>query len=182
MLIASQSPASASPRTQPWSAVAAMTASGKISLINSRLWDVFKGSCLKTMNMEKTPPLNNVSFTSGYDKVLVSSMNNSIQLIDLNSSEYLIRYTGHSHSKYLMDVRNVFIGDECYLVSGSEDGRICYWNVEDGGDCSSYYLGKEKGNNNAIVNLAVNSRNDMMVCSSLGMSSYSLINVGSANK
>lgn len=58
--------------------------------------------------------------------------------MDLTKEQEIIKYTGHLNSQHLVD--QCLIEDSrngsIYLISGSEDGSIYKWNVEEGGEGS----------------------------------------------
>lgn len=68
---------------------------------------------------------------------MISSFNNQIQIIDLITEEEVKRFTGHKHSNYLIDLcfycKEDHDGnnDNYFVVSGSEDGAIYSWNIEE---------------------------------------------------
>jgi WD40 repeat protein len=64
--------------------------------------------------------------------LLISTLNNQIQVLDLNKDEEVIKFSGHVNSNYLVDLHVFEQDDKVYLISGSEDGCLYVWNVEGG--------------------------------------------------
>jgi len=106
--------------------------------------------------------------------LLISSLNNQIQIINLLDEEEMIKYSGHANSGHLVDL--CFISDQSmdientYLVSGSEDGRFYYWDVQESEGKSIKLEGvidddNEIGKENAIVNSISTNNNGIIACS-----------------
>jgi len=64
--------------------------------------------------------------------LLISTLNSQIQVMNVNTEEELIKFTGHVNNSYLLDNTILENEDNTYLISGSEDGSIHIWNVESG--------------------------------------------------
>jgi WD40 repeat protein len=58
-------------------------------------------------------------------------MNSQIQVMDLHKEEEVMKYTGHMNSNVLLDNTIVNYKGETYLISGSEDGNLYLWNVNE---------------------------------------------------
>jgi WD40 repeat protein len=104
--------------------------------------------------------------------LLISSLNSQIQIINLLDEEEMIKYTGHVNSGHLVDncfVNNIDIETEnTYLVSGSEDGKLCYWDVQES-DAKCVRLegiSDENEKENIIVNCISSNNNGLIACSS----------------
>jgi len=98
-----------------------------------RLWDIIKGSCLKTM-MADAGSIDAISFcrmtpkTSEY--MLFGSMNNTMGLYNYQN-DLLKSYKGHSNTLYQIDakfVKNKKTGRDM-ILSGSEDGFVYGWDL-----------------------------------------------------
>ena len=59
--------------------------------------------------------------------MLVSSMDSTLRLLDKDSGELLGEYSGHKNSEYRID--SCMNHTDTHVVSGSEDGRICFWDL-----------------------------------------------------
>jgi WD40 repeat protein len=62
--------------------------------------------------------------------LLISTLNNQIQVLDLNKDEEVIKFSGHVNSNFLVDLQVYENDNNVYLISGSEDGYLYLWNVE----------------------------------------------------
>lgn len=62
--------------------------------------------------------------------ILVSSLNNQIQIMDIINEEEVQRFNGHLNSNYLVDVELFSGNNKHIIISGSEDGNICLWDME----------------------------------------------------
>jgi WD40 repeat protein len=93
--------------------------------------------------------------------ILISTLNNQMQVIDLLSEDEVIKYTGHTNSRYLVDI---VLFEESrsgkkYLISGSEDQCIAFWDVEKGGDCAKYNIGGMRDDKHIVNCVSVNNKN-----------------------
>ncbi|DBB14623.1 hypothetical protein WJX82_010312 [Trebouxia sp. C0006] len=61
--------------------------------------------------------------------VLASCLDNSMRLLDKASGEQLASYTGHTHQELKLDC--AFTCSDAHVVSGSEDGLVCFWDLVD---------------------------------------------------
>ena len=66
--------------------------------------------------------------------LLISTLNNQIQVLDLFKDEEVVKFSGHTNSNHLVDLQIMEHDGNVYLLSGSEDGCFYMWNVE-GGEC-----------------------------------------------
>jgi WD40 repeat protein len=111
------------------------------------LWDTFKGICLKTIVLEKSPSISNASFLPDMKHLLISTLNNQIQVTDLYREEEVTKFQGHLNSNFLLDTKFMEIEDEIYLLSGSEDFAFYVWEVSDNSNIlnnsNSNYFKKE---------------------------------------
>ncbi len=94
-------------------------------------------------------------------------------MLDIFKEEELIniKYTGHSHSNYLVDqclyTECSENSDRTWLFSGSEDGFLYKWNVEKAGDgVKVLYNGNGNSNNGNILNGLDINRNSIAAISS----------------
>eukprot|EP00470_Lotharella_oceanica_P006205 CAMPEP_0170178196 /NCGR_PEP_ID=MMETSP0040_2-20121228/11729_1 /TAXON_ID=641309 /ORGANISM="Lotharella oceanica, Strain CCMP622" /LENGTH=306 /DNA_ID=CAMNT_0010421189 /DNA_START=17 /DNA_END=937 /DNA_ORIENTATION=- len=61
---------------------------------------------------------------------LVGCLDNKLRLFDRSSGEMLNSYEGHKHSGYR--IGSCMTGDDAFVVGGSEDGKIYFWNLVEG--------------------------------------------------
>lgn len=63
--------------------------------------------------------------------MIVSLLGGNVHFVEKRTGDTLKSYSGHLHKEFRL---NSVLDGECkIIVSGSEDGRICYWPLE-GGD------------------------------------------------
>jgi WD40 repeat protein len=68
-----------------------------------RVWDLFKGVCQKTIALEKSPCISKAIFLPDQDFIMVSSLNNEINLLNILTEEVLFKYNGHKNENFLLD-------------------------------------------------------------------------------
>ena len=148
-----------------------------------RVWDIYKGCCLKTISIENSPGFTKAELQPDGIHAIVSSLNNQIMLINLQTEEEILRYSGHSNTKYILDFDIVtknksdkseylkkvdnfnnyyskksarkFYSDELFLISGSEDGKIYNWNLQNPEEQFSY-----SGNTSSSCTFSISSNAD----------------------
>ncbi len=147
-----------------------------------RVWDIYKGNCLKTISFEKSPALAKAEIQPDGIHCLVSSINGQIQLINLINEEEIIRFQGHSNKNYLLDYDILYKAsekdylseynltdysfskrsnskynfDEIYLISGSEDGLLYIWDFENSANTMTAETNKDT-DITCIFSLSVNA-------------------------
>ena len=72
-------------------------------------------------------PVTSVSFSHDHNCVLASTLNSTIRLLDRDTGGSLAEYTGHSNVEFKVD--SVLSHDDAYVISGSEEGDVCYWDL-----------------------------------------------------
>lgn len=60
-------------------------------------------------------------------QLLVTTNDNRLRLIDMSDYSQITKYKGANNSN--MQIRACFSEDEKYIISGSEDGKVCIWNT-----------------------------------------------------
>lgn len=98
------------------------SADGKV-----RTYDLRKGQ-LQTDTIGQ--PVTSVQSSSDQDTVLISSLDSTIRLLDANNGGNMTTFTGHRNNNYR--IPSVYGTDGQYIVSGSEDGRVFFWETETG--------------------------------------------------
>ena len=80
--------------------------------------------------------------------------------MNVNTEDELVKFTGHINNSYLLDTTIVEKDDNTYLLSGSEDGTIHIWNVENG-------VGNKVpiGDNNMIFNCLTSNKKGIFASS-----------------
>ncbi|XP_060592589.1 WD repeat domain-containing protein 83-like [Ruditapes philippinarum] len=74
--------------------------------------------------------VTSVNFTRDAQCVLVSTLDNSLKLMDKDSGEMLNEYTGHKNSDYRID--SCLNSKDTHILSGSEDGFVYIWDLIEG--------------------------------------------------
>jgi WD40 repeat protein len=106
---------------------------------------------------------NQAIFLPDMNYFLISSLNNQIQINDLIEEEEVIKYTGHANSTHLVDLCLIKDpSDESYLISGSEDGCIYYWNIQ---ESEGQKVKINTLTDNQIINCISTNNNGILACS-----------------
>lgn len=91
-------------------------------------FDVRKGQVFKD---DIHIPVSSICVTSDGRSIAASCLDSSIKLLDSAGGDQLGRYEGgHTASSYKIECG--FTVEESCIVSASEDGRVCYYDVIDG--------------------------------------------------
>jgi len=61
--------------------------------------------------------------------MLISSLDSTVRLLDKDDGTMYKEYTGHINKDFRLD--SVFSNDDAYVLSGSEDGGIFIWGLEE---------------------------------------------------
>ncbi|XJO72166.1 hypothetical protein BDV3_003321 [Batrachochytrium dendrobatidis] len=75
-------------------------------------------------------PIISARFSNDGNCILVNTLDSKIRLFDKETGELLSEYTGHKNSDYR--VVSTFSYTDAHVISGSEDGRICMWDLVEG--------------------------------------------------
>ncbi|KAF3165296.1 hypothetical protein TWF788_000817 [Orbilia oligospora] len=75
-------------------------------------------------------PITSVTETLDGNAVLVSSLDETIRLMDRTSGGCLMSYKGHKNTEYR--ISSTFAMVDSYVVSGSEDGTVWAWDILEG--------------------------------------------------
>lgn len=104
---------------------------------------------------------------------MLSSFNNQIQIINLSTGEEVKRFTGHKHTSHLIDL--CFYckddNDDYFVVSGSEDGAIYSWNIEEK-NAHQKFLHKRTEEKDENISMEQQSENTKAQVSSSSISSH----------
>lgn len=74
-------------------------------------------------------PIGSVSFSKDRQCMLVSTLDHIIRLLDRETGSQLGCYKGHANERY--KVQSTLDPSDAYVVSGSEDRRVCLWDIEE---------------------------------------------------
>ncbi|TMW63253.1 hypothetical protein Poli38472_002194 [Pythium oligandrum] len=75
-------------------------------------------------------PVVSIALSTDRQQLLASSLDGSLRLIDRGSGTEMKSYRGHRIDSYKIECAFTFDGG--YVVSGSEDGQICSWDLVNG--------------------------------------------------
>jgi len=75
-------------------------------------------------------PVSAVSLSKDEKVLLVGTLDNTIRLFDKDDGSLLVSYTGHKNVDF--PVGCVFNNADAFVGSGSEDGNIFWWGLEEG--------------------------------------------------
>jgi len=62
--------------------------------------------------------------------MLVSTLDSNVRLLECDSGNVLATYTGHVNKRFKVEA--TFDATDSVVISGSEDNRVCMWNLVDG--------------------------------------------------
>ena len=71
--------------------------------------------------------MTSVCFTNDGHCILLSTLENSVMLLDKDSGEMLAEYTGHRNKEFKCD--SCLSAKDTHVISGSEDGKIYLWDL-----------------------------------------------------
>lgn len=102
----------------------------QLLIMFSRIWDTATGQCLQTLVHEDNAPVVSVCFSPNGKYVLAWTLDGSIRLWDYVSGLCKKTYQGHENKKYSLGGAFGVYGNDAFVVSGSEDGSIIFWDVK----------------------------------------------------
>ncbi|ORY42794.1 WD40 repeat-like protein [Rhizoclosmatium globosum] len=92
-----------------------------------RVYDIRMGMC----NVDDVGhSITSARFSNDENCILASTLDGVIRLFDKENGELLASYKGHKNTDY--KIISTLSNDDAYVVSGSEDGRICFWDLVEG--------------------------------------------------
>lgn len=105
-------------------------------------------------------PVTSVSFSADGQCVLASSLDNTIRLLDKDNGELLNEFQGHKNEDYKVD--SCFSSDDSHIVSGSEDGKICFWDLIEG----TLVMTKDQAHKSIVYSLSYHPKEDCLLSAS----------------
>ncbi|KAN0122087.1 prolyl oligopeptidase-like protein [Hyaloscypha variabilis] len=96
----------------------------------TRVWDTATGQCLRTLVHEDNAPVTTVRFSPNGRYILAFTLDSCIRLWDYVSGTCKKTYQGHVNNKYSLGGAFGVGGTEGFIVSGSEDGDLVFWDVK----------------------------------------------------
>jgi len=106
------------------------------------------------------PPVTSVNISGDDNCILISTLDNTIRLLDRVTGHLLSSYSGHANEKYKL--QSVFTYNDAYIVSGSEDGTIHFWEL-----VQAKQVQVLKAHTKAVTGLAYHPKQHFFVSSSL---------------
>lgn len=92
-------------------------------------------------------PVTSACFSRDKQCILAATLNSTIRLLDKETGELLADYTGHTNTEYKVDVSLAY--NDAHVVAGSEDGKLCYWDLVQG-----KLLAQVQAHHTAVVSLS----------------------------
>ncbi|KAH6571539.1 hypothetical protein BASA50_003484 [Batrachochytrium salamandrivorans] len=105
-------------------------------------------------------PVTSARFSNDGNCILSSTLDNVIRLFDKETGELLSEYIGHKNSDYR--IVSTFSYTDAHVVSGSEDGRICMWDLVE-----STLVRTLDAHSKAVTCVAYHPKSHVMVSTSL---------------
>ncbi|PBP18398.1 WD repeat domain 5B [Diplocarpon rosae] len=95
-----------------------------------RVWDTMTGQCLRTLVHEDNAPVTTVRFTPNGRYILAWTLDSCVRIWDYVSGTCKKTYQGHVNNKFSLGGAFGISGTEGFVVSGSEDGNLVFWDVK----------------------------------------------------
>lgn len=95
-----------------------------------RIWDTASGQCLRTIVHEDNAGVVSVKFSPNGKHVLAWTLDGCIRLWDYVTGLCKKTYQGHVNNRYSISGAFGVYGSEAFIVSGSEDGKIVFWDTK----------------------------------------------------
>ncbi|KAL5320452.1 hypothetical protein ACEPPN_011257 [Leptodophora sp. 'Broadleaf-Isolate-01'] len=95
-----------------------------------RVWDTATGQCLRTLVHEDNPQVTTVRFSPNGRYILAFTLDSCVRLWDYVSGTCKKTYQGHVNTKYSLGGAFGISNTEGFIVSGSEDGNLVFWDVK----------------------------------------------------
>lgn len=100
------------------------------NMLDSRIWDMSTGQCLRTLVHEDNPAVTNVCFSPNGRFVLAFNLDNCIRMWDYVQGSVKKTYQGHKNEKFAVGGCFGVLNGVPFIVSASEDGSIVLWDVK----------------------------------------------------
>ena len=72
-------------------------------------------------------PVTSVQLSNDKNCLLVSTLDNTLRLLDKETGECLMEYKGHQNNEYRLI--GAFSNTDAHVFSGSEDGYVYSWDL-----------------------------------------------------
>ena len=94
-----------------------------------RTFDVRRGEMF-TEHLHQ--PVCSVALSHDGKCVLASRLDSRLLLLERASGEVLNEYAGHTNTQY--KIQGALTNTDAHVISGSEDGRVCFWDLVESGE------------------------------------------------
>jgi COMPASS component SWD3 len=96
-----------------------------------RIWDATTGLCLKTIYLDKTPPVSFSRFSPNGKYIFASYLDSTIRLWNWHNGQCEKEFKGHRNEKHcIVSSIGAAISTQPLLVCGSEDGGVYIWDIK----------------------------------------------------
>lgn len=95
-----------------------------------REWDVETGECRQTLFEDANPAVSHVRLSPNGRFALTSNLDSSLRLWDCRSKQRVKVYRGHQNETHCLATDFAAHGPRPLVVAGSEDGRVCVWDLQ----------------------------------------------------
>ncbi|KAI9351996.1 WD40-repeat-containing domain protein [Obelidium mucronatum] len=126
-----------------------------------RVYDIRMGMCSVD---DVGHSITSARFSNDENCLLASSLDGVIRLFDKENGEMLASYKGHKNTEY--KIVSTLSNDDAYVVSGSEDGRICFWDLVEGTLESSIAAHGAGALGRLVTSVAYHPKDDALVSTS----------------
>lgn len=101
-----------------------------------RLWDLATFQCLRTLAdsvdgfFTSTAPVGRVAFAPNDKFLLAATLDGRIRVWDPLGAKVVRTFVGHANASYCLGAAFTSTSTRTGVVSGSEDGRVCVWDLQ----------------------------------------------------
>ncbi len=127
-----------------------------------RIWDTATGQCLRTLVHEDNAPVVSVRFSPNGKFVLAWTVDSCVRLWNYVEGRCVKTYQGHQNQKYSIGGAFGVHDDEAFIVSGSEDGSIVFWDVT-----SKNVLQRLEGHEGVVLGVDAHPKEHLLVSGGL---------------
>ncbi|KAF1742005.1 hypothetical protein MXB_264 [Myxobolus squamalis] len=104
-------------------------------------------------------PIGSCKLSRDKLSILTSCLDSAVRLIDKETGAVLNTYKGHKNNDY--KVESSFVSNDSHVVSGSEDGRIVFWDL-----VSAKIIKEIPAHSGPVVSLSYSPKNNRLLTAS----------------